>query len=248
MDGEKYAEVLVERLKIFWKATKNLEKRIASPSFLESEETFSRRNRSPLVSWFKSLPHLHLPDGMVPDYYHFGTHHGSAPVLYARKKSSPRVKDHFGYYLGDEKPEGTMLMEAVVPDKTMEGIWELILLDEMGGQFGLYWHAGYDLSRILYDWGEFFKGKKYAGLPDDGECLLGDKGGTVTEEEHRELLSWNIAPYVTMKDDRAFAHYCVFTPFGGFFKVRRTVILSPELEIKKPVILKKVEYNCGIVY
>ena len=248
MDREQCAAILVERLKIFWKATRNLEKRIHGPDFREPEELLPRRNRSPLASWFKSLPHLHLPAGMVPDIYHSGTKMGSAPVLYARKKDSPRLKDHFGPYLGDDKPEGTMLMEAVVPDKTIEGIWELILLDEMGAQFGLYWHAGYELLRILYDWDEVFIGKTYAGLPDDGECLFGDGRATVSEEDRRELLSWNIAPYVTMRDDRAFAHYCVFSPFGGFYKVRRTVVLSPKLEIKKPVILKKVEYNCGIIY
>lgn len=245
MDRETQAEVLIERLKIFWKATTALSKKIDLPSFGENEEAFCRHKRSPLVFWFKSLPHLHLPEGMVPDFYHSGTVIGSEPVLYVRKKDSPRLADYHGRSLAGEEPQGTLLLSAVVPEKSIEGIWELILLDEMGDQFALWWHAGDHLLRILYDWGEFFKGKTYAGLRDCEECLF---MGSVTENTRLELLSWNVTPYINMKEDRAIAHYCVFMPFEGFFKIRRTIILSPEIKIKKPVILKKVEYDCGIIY
>ena len=248
MNMAKDSETLVERLKTFWKATKGLNKKIDRPTFSEDVQASRRRKGNPLVRWFNSLPHLHLPDGMIPDYYHSGTCHGSIPVLYARKKGSARLKDYCGYYLDGQKTEGMPLMEAVIPEKSMEGIWELLLLDEMGGQFALHWHAGYNLLRILYDWSEFFTEKTYAGLPDDWECLFDDTSAAISEEERRELRSWDIAPYIKMKNDRAIAYYCVFTPFGGFFKVRRTVILSPELEIKKPVILKEVKYDCGVIY
>jgi hypothetical protein len=188
-----------------------------------------------------ALPHLHFLDKTLLDYYQSGTRHGSYPALYVRKETEPRLPNNPEICLGDSMPAVTGVLEAVQPEFTSDGVWELILLMELGDQFNLVWHAGYSELRIICDMAEFFAGRYFG---DEDTCYF--EVNKLSEDEKQELLSWNIVPKVKLKNDYALVDYCVFSPFGGFFKVQRKVLFKPQLRLTKPIKKKEISYNCGI--
>ncbi len=250
---------LIDRLAIFWKVILELSQNTHNDiDFSASSKSSQKaqweckskckltREASPMEPIMKVIPDLHFPDGTLLDYYQHGSMMGSSPILYVRKETEPRLPDNPEFCLGDLMPKVTEAIDAILPDFTQEGAWELILLEELGEQFNLVWHARYNTLRIIYDMAEFFSGS-YFGKKDS--CYFDtDDTDRLSEVEKEELLSWDIMPKVKLMTDHALVNYCVFSPFGGFFKVQRKVQFKPELLLLKPCIKKKVPYNCGIYF
>ena len=248
---------LIARLGLFWKVirelTRNINDYVGGFSIYEEtgEERASRltaraaktRIDSPLLPLMNVLPHLHFPKGTLLDYYQCGSSLGSSPMLYVRKENEPRLPNNSEPFSRDPNPNVQRVLDAVRPEFTPEGVWELILLMELGSQFNLVWHSAYGTSRIVCDMAEFFSGK-YLGNRID--CRF--NAGRLSEAERAELLSWDIVPKVKLKEGKAIVNYCVFSPFAGFVKRRRTVLFTPELVLQKAVKTKMIPYSCGIVF
>ena len=228
------SEYFIWKLKEFWKVIKNLE-----------HGTSTLRCANPLFPMMRVLPHLHFPEGSILDCYLVGDQLGlgAEPVLYVRKENEQRFSEYGKR--DSENPAPNLLndLSIVSPEFTQKGVWELILLTELGTQFNLVWHANYKLRRIICNMEEFFDGW-YCGTYDD--CYF--KADRLTEDEKTKLLSWDIAPKVKLEDFRAIAEYCLFSPFSGFCTVRREICFEPELYLPKPMITKRLFYNCGIKF
>jgi hypothetical protein len=186
------------------------------------------------------LPHLHFPEGTILDYYQCGTELGSYPKFYVRKEEEPRFPDNATAF-SDARP--AEVLDTVAPEFSQEGVWELLLLEELGAQFGLRWHANYIMRKIIYNMEEFFSGKYFG---KDNDCFFSPE--RLSGSDKTELLSWDVEPKVELTNGRAVVKYCIFAPFRGFFQVRRAVEFDPKLSIEKPQILEKVSYNCGILF
>lgn len=237
--------VLIERLKVFWAAICWLGDNVEKRSLLDC---LFHRKKTPLEPLMEALPSLHFPEDIVLDYYQIGNDTGSYPRLYVRRKNEARIPDYKGFPSIDGKTEpGMRPVEAVLPEKTPEGIWEFILLEELGDQFNLKWHMGTSLLRIIYDWQEFFETQNYAGQKECEDCRVNE--GLLSSQDRQTLLSWNIMPEIEMQKNGAIAHYCVFSPFTGFYLVRRKITHTPKLNCSSSTkIIKKLPYNCGIIY
>ncbi len=260
-DGE--SERLIARLKVFWKTIRNLRKKTLNE--IDIFEDYSVvlhvkrlywkccrlfcfwRHSTPLATMMEALPHLHFPKGSCLDYYQSGDDFSSYPTLYVRKSTDPRLPNNSPTCLGDLMPKDIDILDNVRPDFTPEGAWELILLMELGDQFNLVRHAGYNEIKIIYDMEEFFTGKYFGNDFTQYEHELFDIK-YLTENERKELLSWQPAPRVTMGNDAAVVEYCVFSPFGGFYLVQIKVQFKPVLILSQPIKMKKVHYHCQIIY
>ena len=257
MDGG--SEHFIERLKVFWTVIRELEAKTDNEiSEFDTMLAPIRRYRwklgnalrfwrhsSPLVPMMKALPHLHFPEGFLLDYYQVGSTTGSVPAFYVRKPKEPRLPNNPKECLGDSMPKVIYLDEAVRPDHTPDGAWELVLLVELGHQFNLAWHAGTSIIFLLYNMEEFFAGR-YMGRED---VYLGDfSADQLPENERKELLSWDIAPKATLTEDGFLVDYCIFSPWHGFSKVQRRVRFTPETSLSECITTKKVYYNCKIIF
>jgi hypothetical protein len=255
MDGD--SEHFIDRLKVFWKVIRKPEAKTNNDiSEFDTMLAPVRRYRwklgnalrlwrhsSPLVPMMKALPHLHFPEGFLLDYYQEGSTAGSSPALYVRKPQEPRLPNNPKECLGDSMPKVIYFDEAVRPDHTPDGAWELVLLDALGHQFNLVWHAGTSMIYILYDMDEFFSGE-YMG----NKKVCDFNVDNLSEAERKELLSWDISPKVTWEEDGALVDYCVFSPWYGFTKIQRKVQFKPEILLSEDTIIKKVPYDCGYIF
>lgn len=245
---------LINRLKSFWKVIQELPS--PTPVQLHRENTlntfqekgkFASENpgtgiASPLAPMMKVLPHLHFPEGTLLDYYQCGDDFGSQPEFYVRKENEQRLPDN-SYRCNPDgvKTKIWNIFDVVTPEFTPEGIWELLLLDELGSQFGLYWHANYRKKTIIYDMDEFFSGKQCGNMSP-----IFFNAQSASDLDVEKLYSWDITPKVELNSDKAFAEYCIFSPFSGFFKVKCEIQFTPNLRRLKPVILEHEPYHCGI--
>ncbi len=245
------SDVLIKRLEVFWKCVQHLRH--------ESEDQ-SGKQSSPLVPMMEALPHLHFPEGTLLDYYQYGSQgYGSHPDFYVRKATDARIP-HYSKEVPADDPNSDVVgvLDAVSPDLSPEGIWELILLMAFGPQFGLVWHANYCQRVVVYDMQDFLSdkyfGKRISNMLYGFPPII------------PELLSWQTAPKVTMQENSALVEYCMFSPFGGFAMIQRTVTFEREPvpnaklarlsslprfrrpKLQQPVEVKKFEYNCGIFF
>lgn len=136
-------------------------------------------------------------------------------------------------FVRDTTPELKNIIEAVTPDFSTDGAWELILIDEL-----IYNCCDKSESQIVCDMAEFLSGK-YCKRKNrnyfDTQCL--------TAKEKSLLLSWNVTPKITLKDNKAVAEYCIYSPVDGFVKVQREIVFKPELELSE---YTNIEYShCG---
>ncbi len=142
-------------------------------------------------------------------------------------------------------PKMKKLCSYIQADCTPEGAWELVLLIELGQQFNLVRHAGYNEFRIIYDMEEFFSGKYLGKEGYDYDYFNVDR---LSNDERKELLSWNVTPQVTIEGDVAFVDYCSFSPFSAFYRVQAGFQFKPELKQLETIVTKKIEYNCGVIF
>ncbi len=256
MDNEE--ERLIERLHVFWEVIGELiektDNKAYDPDILAPIKRYHWKfwrlcrlwkHSSPLLPMMKVLPHLHFPHNSLLDYYQSGSDMGSVPVLYVRKSTEPRLPNNAKTCLGDSMPKNNCILDAVCPEDTSDGAWELILLMELGDQFNLLWHAGTEMIKIVYDMKEFLAGRYFG--KNMGHLF---KVNNLSDDDKRELLSWDVSPKVIMqtKDGFALVDYCVFSPWGGFFHVQRKVQFKPELSLSKPLTMKRINYNCRFIF
>ena len=178
---------------------------------------------------------------------------GSEPTLYVRQQNEPRVRDdHNAMLLGfrilrnGPAPKYTDFMKVVQPEHTVEEAWELFLLNLLGIQFGLRWHACYHLLLMVYDWHELLDENKYFGREMRKEFQMVIRKLSV--EERKEIMSWDCRPSAVVEDGRITLRHCVFSPFIGFIKAKTSMVFEPELKLMSPVMEKKLECSCGIHY
>ena len=247
------SDILVKRLEVVWKCIQQLK------TERNNSEDQSDKQSSPLVPMMEALPHLHFPEGTLLDFYQYGSYFGSQPVFYVRKVTDARIP-HFSKEATADDPNSDVVgvLDAVSPAFMPEGMWELILLLDFGEQFGLVWHANYSQRVVVYDMQDFLSDKYF------GEKISGMLYGFPPRSP--ELLSWQTAPKVTMQENSALVEYCMFSPFGGFAMIQRTVMFEREPvpnaklarlsslprfrcpKLQKPVVVKEFKYNCGICF
>lgn len=197
--------------------------------------------------YFSVLNHLSMEPGYVLDYVYYGELMGGKPYLYAREASSPRYSTAFEYYdaVGGSQSFYEFLgqleddyLDHVQTDGTAEGFFQLTVLQTMGGQFYLFWHAEYDDATVVCN---------RAGL----EAVLAEAnqfGSPVPAEVREEAQQLDLEPQVQFMDDSAIVRVVVFTKWGGFIEVRYTFSRSFPHRLLGMESETLVPYDCGVMF
>jgi hypothetical protein len=172
------------------------------------------------------LGHLSMQAGYVLDYVLASDDLGGAPILYARPQRNRPFRTYEelaearpGDYDRSCKPPWSVCarqhayLGRIRTDGSPEGFLQLALLDVLGGQFYLWWHAAYnDYTVICSD----------AGL-DSLAAQMRAWDMAIPEDVLAAARATPLQPRVTLTEDTATVQVLTFTKWGGF--QRRTYVV-----------------------
>ncbi|MBN1815404.1 MAG: hypothetical protein JXA14_26465, partial [Anaerolineae bacterium] len=116
--------------------------------------------------------------------------------------------------------------------------FQFVLLQVVGGQFYLYWHAGYYDDAVICD-------------RETIESIVSADGGfgqPFSSQQKKAARAIDPAPVVEMEEDAVVVEVVMFSMWGGFSRETYTIsrsfphtILGSDHEVL-------VEYDCGIMF
>jgi hypothetical protein len=175
--------------------------------------------------FFKVFDHLSMQSGYTLDYLYVGNGSIGQPFLYARKLDSQPCTT-----IG-QLPAQYDYLTFVQPDDTPDSYFQYIALRIMGGQFYLFWHAGYNDTTIVCT-----------------HDVLESTTSQFPDAVAGSARQINLTPEVTMNKDTATVRVVTFTKWGGFkeetFKISRSSSHSIIQQNTKTL----VAWNCGTTY
>lgn len=187
-------------------------------------------------AYFDVLTHLSMEPGYVLDYVYTYDWMGGYPTLLARQENVPP-------YLSwtDVQSEANNYLDHVVVDGTPEGFVELALLDMLGQQFYLWWHANYN------DWIVVCNSADVRSIVDG---LSGDGFGLPmpVADRARALLLRNLEPTVEIGTQTVEVRIVAFTSWGGFFEILFEVQKEFPHTILNVEQTELVPYDCGVMF
>lgn len=209
------------------------------PDHLMQEDAEKNGSEFDVNEYFAVLDHLSMEPGYVLDYVYIYDGMGGYPVLFARPEDHPAPATYAEYAAaleaGDVDADYPSRIQA---DGTEEGFFQFVVLNEIGGQFYLFWHANYFDTVIVCD-------------PETIEDIVSrpdDYGNPFTRKQKREARAIDPAPVVEMGDDSVMVQVITFSDWGGFgrgtYKISKSfphTILDSDFEVL-------VEYDCGIMF
>jgi len=199
-------------------------------AFLEILEASGKR--FDVNKYFNVLTHLAPEDGYLMDYVYFAPGGDGFPQIYTRPESEPSFENYSEYqeygiedYLGHIQTDGTA-----------EGFFELAVLNILGEQFYLAWHAEYN------DWDVIISQEKMETIIE----LMDQKYIPLTKEQEKAALKLDLASRVNFVGDKVQVRILVFTKWGGFYERLYTINQDfPHQFIFEDIEL--IPYNCGIL-
>jgi len=227
------------------------------PEHLEEYNCVKTGEEFDMNDYFTVLAHLSMEEGYVLDYvYLYDWGFGGRPVIYVREVN----RDPFLNY--EEFNEAMELEEQVDDvyefvslvmygddiafdnkiriDGTKEGFFEYVVLQLMGGQFYLYWHALYDDATIICD---------ETGLEEVLEELSDwDDVDDLEPTQISDARKLTLQPIVEFKGDIAIVTVIVFTKWGGFIRDSFTISRDYPHTIIDRSWKVIIEYECGISF
>ncbi len=184
--------------------------------------------------YFTVLTHLQMEPGYTLDYVYYYDFMGGYPTLYARPLDQAPYQTVSG---GSDDLPSDFYLNHVQADGTPESYFELAVLDIMGQQFYLHWHANYNDTQIIAD---------SDGLARllDGEFL----GSALPADVRSQARQLDVQPVIEIGEKTVTVSFITFTNWGGFYRATYTMqrdfphtILDVEWE-------ELVPYDCGIMF
>jgi hypothetical protein len=176
------------------------------PEHLYTGERTRTADEFDVGRYFTVLTHVSMEPGYVLDWvYHIDTL-GGEPVLYARRESDPPFRTE-----ADLKQAGGSAIWAyashVRTDDSAQGFFELLVLDIMGAQFYLDWHALYNDIRIV---------ASRSALED----ILTADGchEPFSDGFKRNARNLDLEPKIDLRRDDVSVTLVLFTQWGGFLQ------------------------------
>jgi hypothetical protein len=228
-----------------------------NPEQLENPDAVKTSELFDINSYFIVLSHLSMEPGYILDYLHFGdSFFGSRPIIYVRQTDQPpfanyeeydnATKDNlsadnvYGFVtliMGGDK---TSFDNKIRLDGTSEGYFEYVVLNMIGGQFYLSWHALYDDSRIICDDNSLQK------VLSEGDIF--NKNSPFPADVLNKTRYLKTDPTVTYIDDKVIVRLTYFTDWGGFVRASFTITRNEPYQIIDIERHTIVEYQCGIQF
>lgn len=192
------------------------------------------------------LGHLKLTPGYTLDFVYDGDGLGGRPVVYARHIDSSSFPNFEAYVASsgtcdrEKLPSACSFLDFIESDGTEAGYFQWVLLDMMGDQFYLYWHANYNDAEII---------ASKAQLEAIVEKLSTEEiGYPLKASQRRQALKIDTAPIVTIESDRVMVRVVWFTKWGGFNESILTLSASAPHQVLDRQTRVLVEYQCGIQF
>jgi hypothetical protein len=190
--------------------------------------------------YFTLLNSLTPETGWTLDYVYDCNELGGSPLLYARRKWAVPFLTYSAYRNANPKitsEEETDFLSHIKTDGTPEGFLQFAVLRIMADQFYLYWHAGYNDERIVYDRTQL-----------DTLLAKQDIFKKPTAEERQKATSLDLQPVVTMTDKSVRVSLLTWTNWGGLYRKTFTISNAFPHRIEKEEKEQIVSYFCGIIF
>ena len=189
--------------------------------------------------YFTILDHLSVEAGWVLDYgYKAGSDRGY-PILYARPAADLPYATYEEYQLAvaaDPGQEGiTQYLHRIVADDSPEGFFQYVVLDIMGGQFYLHWHAGENDSQII---------TTRSRLQEIVDGVASEMGSAAASQARDA----DPTPRISIEDDVAVVQVLVFTRWGGLFHYTYTISREFPHHILSLDVGVVAECDCAILF
>ena len=188
--------------------------------------------------YFDVLDHLSVQEGYALDYVYIYDGMGGYPILYAYPDDEAPYQTGADYRAANEYAPLDYLA-AIVTDDTPESYLQLAVLEVMGNQFYLYWHANYNDAEIICD---------QDMLEAIIEPRVGDSDYDLNEEAVQKAGLLRVTPVVEFDDEVAHLWLVLFTDWGGFYHVGYTIGREFPREAMEVDSEQLVPYNCDIMF
>ncbi len=189
----------------------------------------------------KPLDHLELQEGMVLDYVYWYDGMGGLPVLYAREEGTSSFESYQAYKAATSEDESSSnYLDYIVGDDSEEGYFQWVVLQMMGDQFYLFWHANYNDAEIIAS-----KERLEEVVDEISET---DFGYTLSDSQKQEALRLDPAPEVEIMDDKVTVRVLWFTKWGGFYETIYTLTASAPYQIIDTQNEQLLPYECGVMF
>jgi len=194
------------------------------------------------TNWVIALPHLTLRQGYALDFVYQYDGMGGRPILYAREESAAPYESYEDYQnaLGGTEIPYDAYLEFIESDGTEEGYFQWALLQMMGNQFYLYWHAGYNDAEIIAS------SERLGEVVDE---MVGTQfGEPLSASQKRQALRIDPAPVVTIEGEEVTVRVVWFTKWGGFYETMHTLTATEPFQIIDSQTHELVPYECQVMF
>lgn len=220
------------------------------PEHLLKENAVRTGDEFDVSAYFTVLDHLSMEPGYTLDYVYCydGSGFAGFPKLYARpdviptrfaSTDTPPTEDQPPFLTcSDVGGDADSYLAHVQIDGTEEGFFQLALLRVMGGQFYLYWHAGYYDTVVVCD-------------REAVESIIsaeGSYGQPFSAEQKRAARAIDPSPIVELGDEVVAVKIVTFSKWGGFTQETYEINRSFPHAIRDSNSEVLVEYDCGIMF
>jgi hypothetical protein len=229
---------------------------IEFPEYLREYNSVKKGGEFNVNEYFKVLTHLKIADGYTLDYIYNFQGSGGQPDLYVRPTGQPPYANYEEYaaaMLGDPKifdvfgiitplwnEESKAYEDKIIIDGTEDGFFEYVVLQIMGSQFYLFWHAAYNDWQIICDQA------RLEGIVDD--IMSEDYGMPPPMGFENKAKRLDVRPVININDDVAVVSVVYFTDWGGFKRLTYTIKKEYPHTIINIETETLVEYDCGITF
>jgi hypothetical protein len=210
------------------------------PDHLMQENAVKTADDFDVNAYFTVLDHLAVEDGYFLDYVYQYNFMGGYPVLYTLPDDQPPLKTYADYRASVPSSERTLpsYLDRIVIDDTPEGYLQMAVLDVMGAQFYLHWHAGYNDFQVICD-------------DHMLATLLGSDNGfgsPIPDDVQYQARLLDLTPTVKLDEDAAQVEFTGFTKWGGFYRVTVVIDRHYPREVYDSSAENMVEYDCGVMF
>ena len=210
------------------------------PDHLMQDNPVKTSNDFDVNAYFTVLDHLAVEDGYFLDYVYRYDFMGGFPKLYTLPDDQPPFETFNDYSASITLPGQPLpsYLDHIVIDDTPEGYVQMVVLDVMGAQFYLHWHAGYNDFQVICD-------------GDMLDTLLNSNdefGLTIPADAQQQARLLDVTPTVELDEDVAHVEFTGFTKWGGFYRVTFTISRDHPREVYDSSSENLIEYNCGVMF
>jgi hypothetical protein len=206
------------------------------PDYFQQENPLKQGGEFDVMSYFEVLDHLSLEPGYVLDYvYHFDGM-GGYPFIYARLADQPAYATEAELNLHQDV--ASEWLNYVRVDDTPESYFQYLALALYGSQFYLFWHAGYDDSRVVCDRSDVHR------ITEDQSFGL----AMPLQVQARAALLHDLEPVVTLGAQTVEVQMITFTKWGGFYLETYTLQRGAGTRILDSKSKNIIHYDCGILF